>query len=189
VADFGDLGRILRVRAYQVGQWGDATPRKATKVLVSELIRATPVDEGVARSNWQVESGPTPVRKRPAFAPGRHLGLSETRNAAAAMAAAFAKIDRAPTVFQLDNFFEAGLMEAAGGVTFHVSNPVGYINPLDEGHSRQQPAGFVARAIMVARIAVRQNKIFTDAGSGKVPKTFAPYKFGFKQDSKFGGRR
>ena len=189
MADLGDLARLLRVRAYQVGQWGDATPRKATKVLVSELIRATPVDEGVARSNWQVESGPSKVSRRPAYAPGRHLGISETRNAAAAIAAAFAKIDRAPTIYQLDNFFEAGIMEAAGGVTFHVSNPVPWINPLDEGHSRQQAAGFVQRAIQAARIAVRQNKIFEDVGrvtGRRAPP--APLKYGFNQGTRYGGR-
>ncbi len=191
MADLGDLGRLLRVRAYQVGQWGDATPRKATKVLVSELIRATPVDEGVARSNWQVESAqPDKVSRRPAYAPGRHLGISETRNAAAAIAAAYAKIDRAPSVFQLDNFFEAGLMEAAGGVTFHVFNPVPWIDPLDRGHSRQQPAGFVRRAIEAARIVVRQNKIFTDVGTTPrgLGRPVAPLKYGFSQDTRYGGR-
>ena len=189
MADLGDLGRLLYVRAYQVGQWGDATPRKATKVLVSELIRATPVDEGVARSNWQVESAqPARVSQRPAYAPGHHLGISETRNAAAAIAAAYAKIDRAPTIFQLDNFFEAGLMEAAGGVTFHVFNPVAWIDPLDRGHSRQQRAGFVKRAIEVARFAAHQNKIFTDVGTtphGRPAVT--PFKYGFNQDIRYGG--
>jgi len=166
---FGELGRRLRVRAYQVGQWADATPRKATKVLASSLIRATPVDRGVARSNWQVRSGGDPVSPRPAFAPGRHLGIGETRNAAAAIADAYARIDRAPTIGFLRSLATAagdvGL--AAGGVTFYVSNPVYYIEELDRGHSKQQAAGFVNRSLAMAAAEVRQTKIFDDLGSGR----------------------
>ena len=161
---FGKLGRQLRVRAYQVGRWSHATPRKATKVLISSLIRSTPVDRGVARSNWQVRTGASGVSVQPAFAPGRKLGISETRNAAAAIARAYAQIDRAPTASFLQAFLKAGVSEAAGGVSFYVSNPVHYIEALDRGHSRQQAAGFVRRAMDQARIEVRRNKIFDDFG-------------------------
>lgn len=188
MADLKELGRVLRVRSYQVGRWADATPRKATKVLVSELIRATPVDEGVARSNWQVESGAGRTSVRPAYYPGKHLGIAETRNAAAAIAAAFTKIDGAPTAGQLRHFLAAGIAEAAGGVNFYVSNPTSYIQALDEGHSRQQAAGFVRRAIDAARFAVRRNKIFDDLGSGASPRPApAPLKYGFGQDTRYGG--
>jgi len=161
---FSELGRRLRVRAHQVGRWSHATPRKATKVLVSSLIRSTPVDRGVARSNWQVATGASLASVRPAFAPGRRLGLGETRNAAAAIADAFARIDRAPSAGFLQRFLNAGIAEAAGGTSFYVSNPVYYIEALDQGHSKQQAAGWVRRAIDQARIEVRRNKIFDDFG-------------------------
>ena len=159
---FGELGRRLRVRAYQVGRWSHATPRKAAKVLVGSLIRSTPVDRGIARSNWQVGTGVSPASVRPAFAPGRRLGISETRNAAAAIADAYARIDRAPSAGFLQAFLDAGVSEAAGGVSFHISNPVYYIEALDQGHSRQQAAGFVRRSIDLARLEARRNKIFDD---------------------------
>lgn len=162
--DFSGLGRTLRVRAYQVARWSHATPRKATKVLVSSLIRSTPVDRGVARSNWQVKTGTGAVSVRPAFSPGKHLGLGETRNAAAAIADAFARIDRAPSAGFLQKFLDAGISDAAGGTSFYVSNPVYYIEALDQGHSKQQAAGFVHRALNLARAEVRQNKIFDDFG-------------------------
>lgn len=164
---FGKLGRRLRVRAYQVGRWSHATPRKATKVLVSSLIRSTPVDRGVARSNWQVRTGVSDASVRSAFAPGHKLGISETRNAAAAIADAYARIDRAPTAGFLQAFLKAGISEAAGGVSFYVSNPAHYIEALDRGHSRQQAAGFVRRAMDQARIEVRRNKIFDDFGGAQ----------------------
>ena len=161
---FDELGRRLRVRAYQVGRWSHATPRKATKVLASSLIRSTPVDKGVARSNWQVATGASPASVRPAFAVGRHLGIGETRNAAAAIAAAYARIDNAPSAGFLQGFMNAGIAEAAGGTSFYVSNPVYYIEALDRGHSKQQAAGWVRRAIDHARIEIRRNKIFDDFG-------------------------
>lgn len=161
---FGQLGRRLRVRAYQVGRWSHATPRKATKVLVSSLIRSTPVDRGVARSNWQVGTGPSGASVRPAYAPGHRLGIGETRNAAAAIADAYARIDRAPSAAFLQAFVNAGISEAAGGTSFYISNPVYYIEALDKGHSRQQAAGFVRRAMDLARVEVRRNKIFDDFG-------------------------
>lgn len=161
---FSELGRRLRVRAHQVGRWSHATPRKATKVLVSTLIRSTPVDRGVARSNWQVATGGDRASVRPAFSSGRHLGIGETRNAAAAIADAYARIDRAPSAGFLQAFVDAGVPEAAGGTSFSVSNPVYYIEALDQGHSRQQAAGFVRRAIALASAEVRRNKIFEDFG-------------------------
>jgi len=165
VADeFGELGRRLRVRAYQVGRWSHATPRKATKVLVGSLIRSTPVDTGTARSNWQVATGATPASVRSAFSPGRRLGIGETRNAAATIADAYARIDRAPSAGFLKGFLDAGITEAAGGTSFYVSNPVYYIDALDKGHSKQQAAGWVRRALDQARFEVRRNKIFDDFG-------------------------
>jgi len=146
------------VRSYQVGRWSNATPRKAAKALASSLIRSTPVDRGVARSNWQVATGASPPSVRPAFSPGRHLGISETNNAAAAIADAYARIDRAPT----QGFVQA--LGGTGGTDIYVSNPIYYIEALDQGHSRQQAAGFVRRAIDVARVTVRRNRIFDDLG-------------------------
>ena len=161
---FDDLGRRLRVRAHQVGRWSHATPRKATKVLVGSLVQSTPVDRGVARSNWQVSTGASPAVVKPAFAPGRHLGISETRNAAATIAEAYARIDRAPTFGFSQAFLKAGVPEAAGGTSFYVSNPVYYIEALDQGHSKQQAAGFVRRALNLARYEIHRNKIFDDFG-------------------------
>jgi hypothetical protein len=92
------------------------------------------------------------------------LGLGETRNAAAAIAAAYARIDNAPSFGFLRGFVNAGIPEAAGGTSFYVSNPVHYIEALDQGHSKQQAAGWVRRAIDQARIEVRRNKIFDDFG-------------------------
>jgi len=92
------------------------------------------------------------------------LGIGETRNAAATIADAYARIDRAPSAGFLKGFLDAGITEAAGGTSFYVSNPVYYIDALDKGHSKQQAAGWVRRALDQARFEVRRNKIFDDFG-------------------------
>jgi len=145
MAEMSSLGRTLRVRAAQVGRHAQATQRQATKVLARELILGTPVDRGTARSNWQVGITANSAGPRPAYSPGRHLGIGETRNAAAAIAASIAAVDRAPT-----------------GSDLYVSNPLDYIDDLDEGASRQAAPGLVRRAIAVAGYEVRRRKIFVN---------------------------
>lgn len=151
MSDFDRLSRTLLVRSAQVGRNMHATQRKATKIVARELIVGTPVDVGTARSNWQVGVAVaglfamTRIRARMAYAPGRKLGVGETRNAAAAIAAAYSVIDKAPT-----------------GADLYVSNPLKYINALDDGHSKQVPPGLVRRAVTAARLAVRRTRIFED---------------------------
>lgn len=142
MADLKQLGRTLTVYAAQVGRHPQATQRKATKALARELILATPVDEGTARSNWQVGVTPS-ASPRAAYSPGSHLGISESGNASSAIAAANAAVDAAPS-----------------GSTLFVSNPVPYIDILDQGHSRQAPRGMIRRALAVAMAEVRRVKIF-----------------------------
>ena len=71
---------------------------------------------------------------------GRLFGIDRD---AAAIAAAYAAVDAAPT-----------------GADLYVSNPLDYIDELDKGHSRQAPPGLVKRALAVARQEVRRIKIF-----------------------------
>jgi hypothetical protein len=96
-----------------------------------EVVTATPVDTGLARSNWIVSLGtPVAVVIRP-YAQGSHLGVAETQNAAAAISAGSAVIDAA----------------GVGTTTFIVQNNVPYIGELNAGSSKQAPALFVEKGI------------------------------------------
>ena len=143
--DLMALGRSLKVRAAQVGRNVSATQRRATSVLARELILHTPVDEGTARSNWQVGLTAHSASPRSAYAPGNQLGMGETRNASASIAAAYAAVNRAPI-----------------GSDLYVSNPLDYIDDLDDGASRQAAPGLVQRALAVAALEVRRSKIFVN---------------------------
>jgi hypothetical protein len=89
-----------------------------------ELIRKTPVDTGWARANWVVSIG-TP-----------HTGVVGSREAVS----------------------QAGQIAGQGRLLVYrlnqgqiwISNNVPYIGKLNEGHSKQAPAGYIEQAIDTA---------------------------------------
>ena len=105
------------------------------------LAKDTPVDQAKARSNWRISVGrplsgqigayfPYPSRHR---APYRGGGSkSETANLRAVQRQGEERLAR----------YTKG--------SIYVSNALPYIKPLDDGHSPQTSAGFVARAIAYA---------------------------------------
>lgn len=101
---------------------------KLTLDVAANLIEATPVDTGWARANWVAAIG------APAEA---DVDLARTDEQAAAGRAAEqqASLGRVAADYDL-----------AGGAVF-VTNNVAYISRLNEGSSRQAPAGFVQQAI------------------------------------------
>ena len=103
---------------------------KITLDVTANLVEMTPVDTGWARNNWV-----------PSIGVPREESAGSPDNVAAAFAGQ-----------------EAGKAEVAGyrleqGKVF-VSNNVPYIQTLNNGHSKQAPAGFVQRA---ARKAVTED--------------------------------
>ena len=120
--------------------------RLVATVLDETLIRGTPVDTGRARSNWIVTKG-SPFGSGPdkggifPYAPGMKLGITETANAAAAIA-------QGRKVIQSFN--------AAIDKAIYITNNVIYIGVLDTGHSRQAPTGFTKIAIGRTDLAMRQ---------------------------------
>lgn len=112
-----DLSRFSR----GVGLSLDTTVRRAVLGMTREIVRATPVDTGHARSNWfwgvQVVSD-------------EDATLSKSGAPSLARAASFASTVR------------------SGGVVY-LTNNLPYIMPLEFGSSQQAPAGMVR--ITVAR--------------------------------------
>jgi hypothetical protein len=119
--------------------------------LAGDLIDATPVDTGRARSNWRAVAGPgslgrTPTNTLAPYAPGRKLGLSETANASAAKAAVAKAIQTAAN----DILAVRGLKGRAGKAppTARIFNNTSYIGMLNyAGSSPQAPPLFVESAL------------------------------------------
>jgi hypothetical protein len=123
-------------RAYDEAMKRVAQTIRAVAIVVDQkLVETTPVDTGRARANWQVSlneplSSQVPwsdeTRKESSFIPPR----SET----ALKAAAGFKID--DTIF--------------------ITNNLPYIRRLNDGYSKQAPAGFVESAIAVGKRIIKK---------------------------------
>ena len=104
--------------------------------IVKELIARTPVDTSEALSNWRVGTGAS------AAIPALYAGSGgSTRGASASAAIAAA---------------EAAIEANKSAAVLVIFNAAGHIRYLNEGSSRQAPAGFIEKAILAGRLAARQ---------------------------------
>lgn len=118
------------------------TVKEVGKTVDSELVRNTPVDTGQARSNWVASLGGETADFLLPYAPGSHLGVSETANAAAAEAQAIGVIDaRKP------------------GEDIYICNNTPYIGLLNGGSSTQAPENFVESAVQRGIEVVKNAKV------------------------------
>lgn len=107
--------------------------KDVTMQTVEALAGDTPVDTGKARSNWLVSLGSEDSEVIEPHSPGSHLGVNESRNLEATLAAARSAVEaRTP------------------GQDVIVQNNVPYIGLLNEGSSSQAPAAFVESAVQRA---------------------------------------
>lgn len=138
----GDLGRRFNERAKMFQPIIDGIVQDTTYALVANLARNTPIDVGTARSNWIVSIiapfrgkraafAPYPSRWRPPYGPGGSFG--EGRNTAGATWSV-----------------PSGLRGRKAGQSVYITNNLPYIGRLNEGYSKQAPAGFVQRSITTA---------------------------------------
>lgn len=120
---------------------------KAVKDCAGTVLRSvvdnTPVDTGYARSNWTPELDRAFEGLFPARVPGK-AGSTAEENAAATIEAG------TPTIEAFD---------IAANREIHITNNAPHIQPLNDGHSRQAPAGFVQMAVMDGLATVRGAKI------------------------------
>ena len=136
-----------------IGRYGKTIEQQANRVvyetatdIAHNIIRATPVDTGRARSNWIPRIGGPSSHTRNPFAPGRHLGVGESGNARAALA-------NATAVFS---------QRKPGGGPLYLTNNLKYIARLNEGYSKQAPSGFVQTSIQSALTTLTKQKLLKD---------------------------
>lgn len=137
-----DFVRRINRRSKNVGRNVAKATREVAKDMLAEVVLATPVDTGLARSNWRVGVGGPDLGVRSPYSPGRHLGIDESSNAAAAIAEGEAVINGAP-----DN------------QPLFISNSVPYIGILNSGSSKQAPANFIERAFARASARARRTRL------------------------------
>jgi hypothetical protein len=149
MATLAQFSRNIRRRGSQIENSGVRIVKRASKKALVSLVRSTPVDKGVARSNWRVGIGAPARSVIPAYSPGRHLGINENANASAAIAAGIARIN--------------SVRNSGRSLTtaVYISNATPYIEVLNNGYSGQAPAGFIQRAVAEARAEIAGFRIFS----------------------------
>lgn len=120
--------------------------KDCAKAVTRTVINATPVDTGRARSNWTAELDQAFSRLFPAHVPGEKGSTGEA-NTEAAISQANELIDR---------------FDITANREIHIANSLPYIGALNDGHSRQAPAGFVQEAVLEGLATVRGAKVLKD---------------------------
>ena len=112
---------------------------KALRVMAG----GTPVDKGVARSNYRVSKGSRTFAIIPAYSPGKDLGIGEQANLRAVLAQG-----------------RAALSDLKPGQAAFITNNVPYIEQLNNGSSKQSPGGFLEAGAAAARIYISTVRLF-----------------------------
>jgi hypothetical protein len=115
----------------------------AAEVILSDLVWKTPVDTSQALSNWQVRLS-KPVGIRHYLEPHYPGQKGSTQRDSALETIALGK---------------EILKQKKPGQKIFISNVAPYIVKLNDGYSRQEPAGFVERARMLGEKTVRKFKL------------------------------
>jgi len=143
VATLLQFSRNIRKHGSRIENNSVTLVKRVAKRALTSLVEGTPVDEGVARSNWRVSLGNPTRSVIPAFAPGKKLGIGERQNARAAIQAGFA------TINQLRVGAKRGTGQAGSAV--FITNSIPYLDRLRNGHSGQQPNDWVQVAFQEAQ--------------------------------------
>lgn len=135
-----DLSRRLNTLSKDIPKQVNQLKIEVALELQKELTQRTPVDTTKAVSNWKVTRiAPFPNDIDP-YSPG-FLGYTASASIAAARADA-----------------EKNLRGTKSGETIFVVNNAPYIKDLNNGTSKQAPAGFVQASVMKARQKIKAFK-------------------------------
>lgn len=136
-SSLGAFGKAMRARGDKIPDRADQIVREVALAADRTVVLATPVDTGRARANWQASLG-QPASGTVNVAPGKRA------SAGAATAQAEGVI--------------AGYKGGPSSAIF-LTNNLPYIVPLNNGHSKQAPAGFVERAVAAVQRAARRARL------------------------------
>jgi len=138
---FTDLANKLRKLNVELAAEGSRIAVEVALVIVDDLTEVTPVDTSKAESNWQVSLGSPVTKEIEAHVPG-HFGWTAVESRIVARANA-----------------RKALQNKKPGVSIFIGNAADYIQDLNEGSSKQEPAGFVERAELKGRLTLKASRV------------------------------
>lgn len=136
-----DLADSLEKKAAAIEESASKLAADVALTIVGDLAYKTPVDTSKALSNWIVTLNDPSTNKIPPHFPGVK---GSTQRASAAETIAEAK---------------RVLAQKKPGQAIFISNNQPYIRRLNDGYSKQQPAGFVQRAVLIGRKMLAKFKL------------------------------
>lgn len=136
-----DLAASLEKKAKAIDEAASKLAVGTALTIVGDLAFKTPVDTSQALSNWQVSLGSPVDSKIPPYYPGEG---GSTRNSSAA-----------ETINQARKI----LAGKKPGQRIFITNVLPYIRRLNDGYSKQAPAGFVERAVLIGRKMIKKAKL------------------------------
>jgi hypothetical protein len=113
---------------------------KATIEIIRDLVNITPVDTSQAISNWQISLNNKTSEIIKPYVPG-YRGSTKRASADEVIAKAISI-----------------LKTKTPGQSIWIQNNLPYIRRLNDGYSRQAPAGYVERSLLIGRIIIKQAK-------------------------------
>jgi hypothetical protein len=142
--DLKDFGKRARQLGKNVNVNADRLTRKCALAIDGAVVLATPVDTGRARANWQVSCDTPITTQRPPYSSGAE-GSTGGANARSALEQGKAAI--------------ANYKGGTPGSAIYIANNLSYIGGLNAGNSKQMPAGFVERSILIGTDAIKNESL------------------------------
>lgn len=141
MGNLNDLGRRMYKLASDIELNTNDLVKKVGIRVHHEVVMATPVDTGEARSNWQMTVGAPALNAIGPHIPGS-MGSTRGQNAAESIIKGLNNLDT-----------------KRPGQDVWISNNAPYIGELNRGTSRQAAAGFIHVAILVGVRVVKASKV------------------------------
>lgn len=142
--DLNTFARRMEQRAKRIPIAVNKIKKEIVAAIGNDLIDVTPVDTSEALSNWQGSIGAPAAFAIPAIVAGE-------RGSTQAASAVEAK-----------GHLERVLADVLPGEAVFLSNAAPHIVALNDGSSKQEPRGFVERAVLRGRLALKNAKLKLD---------------------------
>lgn len=168
MADLLSLANDMEALDAKLGLFGNQTAEDVASTILTDLTQVTPVDTGEALSNWIVTLD-APALGGLVLAPfvpspkGRMVRPFKARGASSPHGVWVHAVDPAITAqANAPQTMQSGLAvikTKQPGQTIFITNNAPQIETLDQGSSKQAPAGFVERAIILGEQVTKNAKL------------------------------
>lgn len=146
----GDLAKQMRELAVNIPLRANDLKKNVTRTINFDLLQTTPVDTGLAVSNWQVQLDSAATEPREAFVPTPEGYMKQKDGIRNWTHRGDPEVTRQANIEPALELANQTIESATPEQTIHITNVLPYIQALDEGHSAQAQL-FVDRAIILGR--------------------------------------